>query len=115
MARFAVVAAADQSLLASVAIKPLPEAGGEIGYMAATGARGRGFTAAALRLLAGWAFAALRMERLEALIQPANEASIRTAERPAFPPMGPAASAAPSRASGTPTWSTCFRARAPSR
>ena len=84
MARFAVVAAADQSLLASVAIKPLPEASGEIGYMAATGARGRGFTAAALRLLAGWAFAALRMERLEALIQPANEASIRTAERAGF-------------------------------
>lgn len=88
LARFAVVDAAGQSLLASVAIKPLPEAGGEIGYMAAAWARGRGFTAAALRLLAGWAFTALRMERLEALIQPANEASIRTAERAGFSPDG---------------------------
>jgi RimJ/RimL family protein N-acetyltransferase len=84
MARLAVVDADDQSLLASVAIKPLPEAGGEIGYMAAAGARGGGFTAAALRLLADWAFATLRMERLEALIQPANEASIRTAGRAGF-------------------------------
>jgi RimJ/RimL family protein N-acetyltransferase len=84
MARLAVVDATDHSLLASVAIKPLPEAGGEIGYMAASGARGRGFTAAALQLLAGWAFTALRMDRLEALIQPANEASIRTAERAGF-------------------------------
>jgi RimJ/RimL family protein N-acetyltransferase len=84
MARFAVVDTRDQSLLASVAIKPLPEAGGEIGYMAAVEARGGGFTAAALRLLAGWAFAQLRMERLEALIQPANEASLHTATRAGF-------------------------------
>ncbi len=52
--------------------------------MAAAGARGRGVTAAALRLLAGWAFEQLRMERLEALIQPANDASIRTAQRAGF-------------------------------
>ena len=84
MARFAVVHADDQTLLASVAIRPLPEASGEIGYMAAAGARGGGFTVAALRLLAGWTFDQLRMERLEALIQPANEASIRTAQRAGF-------------------------------
>ena len=88
MARLAVVDVADQSLLASVAIKPLPEAGGEIGYMAAPGARGRGFTAAALQLLEGWAFTTLCMQRLEALIQPANEASIRTAERAGFSTAG---------------------------
>jgi RimJ/RimL family protein N-acetyltransferase len=84
MARFAVVDAQEGTLLASVAMKPIAEAGGEIGYMAAAGARGRGVTVAALRLLAGWAFDQLRMERLEALIQPANLASIRTAERAGF-------------------------------
>jgi RimJ/RimL family protein N-acetyltransferase len=84
MARFAVVDIDDQALLASVAIKPIAEAGGEIGYMAAAAARGRGFSTAALRLLAAWAFDQLLMVRLEALIQPANEASIRTAERAGF-------------------------------
>jgi len=84
LARFAVLGAADRALLASVAIKPIADAGGEIGYMAAAGARGRGVTAAALRVLAGWAFDQLRIVRLEALIQAANEASIRTAERAGF-------------------------------
>ena len=84
MARFAVVDADDGGLLASVAIKPIGEASGEIGYMAAAGARRGGVTVAALRLLAGWAFRELRMQRLEALIQPDNEASIRTAERAGF-------------------------------
>ena len=84
MARFAVVDADDGALLASVAIKPIADEGGEIGYMAAAGARGRGITAAALRVLAGWAFGQLGMKRLEALIQPANQTSIRTAERTGF-------------------------------
>jgi RimJ/RimL family protein N-acetyltransferase len=84
MARFAVVDAEDGALLASVAIKPIDADGGEIGYMAAAGARRRGVTAGALRLLAGWAFGELRMQRLEALIQADNEASIRTAERAGF-------------------------------
>jgi RimJ/RimL family protein N-acetyltransferase len=84
MARLAAVDATNGTLLASVAVKPLPDASGEMGYMTAPGARGGGFTAAALRLLAGWAFDQLHMQRLEALIQPANVASIRTAERAGF-------------------------------
>ena len=88
-ARFAVADAASGELLASVALRPL--AGGtvgEIGYMAAPQARGRGVTSAALRLLSVWAFDQLRLTRLEALIQAGNQASIRTAKRAGFTSTG---------------------------
>jgi RimJ/RimL family protein N-acetyltransferase len=54
---------------------------GELGYMVAPGARGRGVATAALRLLTGWGFAERGLLRLELLISVDNAASIRVAER----------------------------------
>jgi len=57
---------------------------GEIGYWMAAEFRGRGIGARATRLLAVWALTELRLERLELLANPKNEASLRLAERAGF-------------------------------
>lgn len=54
---------------------------GEIGYWTAPGARGRGLTAAAVRLLASHLFATFAIGRLELFVDPANRASQRACER----------------------------------
>jgi RimJ/RimL family protein N-acetyltransferase len=54
---------------------------GEIGYVVARDARGRGIAGRALRLVTDWALDDLHLERVELHIDPANEASIRVAER----------------------------------
>jgi RimJ/RimL family protein N-acetyltransferase len=53
----------------------------EIGYWVAPGARGRGLAVAATRLLARHTLATYRPRRVEVLVQPANAASLRVAER----------------------------------
>jgi RimJ/RimL family protein N-acetyltransferase len=55
-----------------------------VGYWLAPGARGRGVVTHAVRLLAQWAFAELRLARLELTCGPDNEASQRVAERCGF-------------------------------
>ena len=54
---------------------------GEIGYVVAREARGRGIAGRALRLLSDWAFDELRLLRIELHIDAENAASIRVAER----------------------------------
>lgn len=51
----------------------------EIGYWLAREARGHGYAARAVRLLAGWARAELSMRTIELLIYPENTASRRVA------------------------------------
>ncbi len=55
-----------------------------MGYWLAASARGRGIATEAVRLLAGWGFGVLGVERLEAMIHPENLASQRVAERCGF-------------------------------
>lgn len=55
-----------------------------IGYWLSPEARGRGAATRAVRLLIGWAFADLRLARLELTCSPDNEASQRVAERCGF-------------------------------
>jgi len=62
----------------------LDAAQGEIGYVVAPGARGRGVASRALRLITGWALDELGLERVELHIDPDNTASIRVAERCAY-------------------------------
>ena len=57
---------------------------GEIGYVVAPEARGRGVASRAVRLITGWALDELGLERVELHIDPENTASIRVAERCAY-------------------------------
>jgi RimJ/RimL family protein N-acetyltransferase len=54
---------------------------GEIGYVVARSARGRGVARRALRLVTDWAFDGLGLARVELHIDRQNVASIRVAER----------------------------------
>ena len=57
---------------------------GEISYFLRASARGRGLATRAVRLVAGWAFDELGLERIELRVHPENEASRRVAERAGF-------------------------------
>ena len=57
---------------------------GEIGYVVAPAARGRGVAGRAVRLLTRWGFETVRLQRIELRIDPANEISARIAERAGY-------------------------------
>ncbi|HEY2778090.1 MAG TPA: GNAT family protein [Gaiellaceae bacterium] len=54
---------------------------GEIGYVVAPAARGRGVATRAVVLLTHWGFSVLGLQRIELRIDPANEHSARIARR----------------------------------
>jgi RimJ/RimL family protein N-acetyltransferase len=54
---------------------------GEIGYVVAPSARGRGVAGRAVELLTRWGFETLALQRIELRIDPANEPSARIARR----------------------------------
>jgi RimJ/RimL family protein N-acetyltransferase len=66
---------------AAVVALDLPSRQGEIGYVVAREARGRGVAQRALRLVTDWALGGLALGRVELHIDPTNAASIRVAER----------------------------------
>ncbi|HEX8630357.1 MAG TPA: GNAT family N-acetyltransferase [Catenuloplanes sp.] len=57
---------------------------GEVGFLVAPQARGRGYASAALRAVAGWGFAALGLTRIEWRAHVGNTASRRVAEKAGF-------------------------------
>jgi RimJ/RimL family protein N-acetyltransferase len=72
---------------AGVALAPhlsAAAATGELGYLVAPWARGRGVATEALRLLTDWAFTERSLVRLELYIDVANEASRRVAQRSGY-------------------------------
>jgi RimJ/RimL family protein N-acetyltransferase len=84
---FAIGAASDPSeLLGGITLWGVDRAAGRgaISYWAAPPARGRGNVTRALRLLAGWAFDDLALDRLEVFVEPDNVRSRRAAERCGF-------------------------------
>jgi RimJ/RimL family protein N-acetyltransferase len=85
-AGFSIRDAGDDSFLgfAAVVELQLPERQGELGYMLAPHARGRGAAGRAVALLTRWCFEELGLERLEMRISPANEGSRRVAERAGY-------------------------------
>jgi RimJ/RimL family protein N-acetyltransferase len=85
-AAFAIVDAGDGRMLGTVALVAIDRALGcaEIGYTLAAAARGRGAASRAVRLLAGWAFGALGLGRLELRIDERNLASRAVAVRTGF-------------------------------
>jgi RimJ/RimL family protein N-acetyltransferase len=66
--------------------RPDPEdtALGEIGYLLAADARGRGLATRAVGLLVGWALRDLGMARVQALVDPDNPRSAAVLERLGF-------------------------------
>ena len=61
---------------------------GEIGYLVAAEARGRGIAGRSVALLTRWGFDELGLERIELRIDSANAASARVAEAGGLPPGG---------------------------
>jgi RimJ/RimL family protein N-acetyltransferase len=62
-------------------LSDLPHGRATAGYFVAPSARGRGFAAAALTALTGFAWTMPGLHRIELHIEPWNTASTRTAER----------------------------------
>jgi RimJ/RimL family protein N-acetyltransferase len=85
-ASFAVTDADDGRMLGTAGIMAIDRAlsCGEIGYMLAAPARGRGAAARAVRLLVDWAFGPLGLERVELHIDRHNAASLAVAGRTGF-------------------------------
>jgi RimJ/RimL family protein N-acetyltransferase len=85
-AGFAIVGAADDAFLGMCALIriewELSEA--ELGYVVAPSARGRGVAGRAIGLISNWALDELGLARIEAMIDVANHASLRVAERAGY-------------------------------
>ena len=84
--RLAIVDADDGTFLGQVGIGKLDwdQRVGEIFYWVVAGARGRGIAWRATCLLADWAFDALALARIEIIVNPHNEASLRAATAAGF-------------------------------
>jgi RimJ/RimL family protein N-acetyltransferase len=88
-ASFAVVDAADHDApvgAAGLQAIDWDQLAADVGYWLAAPARGRGFATRAVELLAGWAFGALGLERLELRTIEDNAASHAVARRAGFAP-----------------------------
>jgi RimJ/RimL family protein N-acetyltransferase len=68
----------------SVRIASWADLRGQLGYLVAANARGRGVMPRAIRLASRWGFTKLGLERVEILVHPENEASQRAAEKAGF-------------------------------
>ncbi|MEU7846010.1 GNAT family N-acetyltransferase [Micromonospora parva] len=81
-------AVTDQALGSVVLmLRPQPEVAG-LGYWLVPSARGRGFTTRAVRMASSWALDVAGMERVEAWVEPDNEASRRVLTAAAFEQEG---------------------------
>jgi [ribosomal protein S5]-alanine N-acetyltransferase len=81
---FAVVDAKTDELLGSVGFDVEEDGRAEFGYWVVREARGRGVASRALLLLAHWAAREHTLARLQLIVDPANAASIRVAEKAGF-------------------------------
>ncbi len=76
--------AANDAYLGSIVLLMREGATGELAYVVAPEARGRGLARGAVQLLGDWAFDQLRLQRLQLRIEPENTASIALAERAGY-------------------------------
>ena len=81
---FAVVDSETDELVGSVGFWLEDHGRAGFGYWTRKEARGRGVASRALRLLAGWAAREHGLARLQLMVEPANMASIRVAEKAGF-------------------------------
>jgi RimJ/RimL family protein N-acetyltransferase len=81
---FAIVDTTSDAVLGACDLRrPLPGVG-EVGYLLAPAARGRGVMGRALRLVVAWAFSELELVRVQAFASPDNLRSVRLLERLGF-------------------------------
>ena len=101
-AAFAVVDVERGELLGSIDLRvnPADPAIGELGYMVGPRARGRGVATHAVELLTRWGFESLGIERMEILVDPRNEASVKVAEAAGYAREGVLRGYRPSRNGG---------------
>lgn len=101
-AAFAAVDGESGELLGSIDLRvnPADPAIGELGYMVGPRARGRGVATQAVELVTRWAFDSLGMERMEILVDPRNEASVKVAEAAGYSREGVLRGYRPSRNGG---------------
>jgi RimJ/RimL family protein N-acetyltransferase len=85
-APFAIVDPTGGELIGSISLMRFTweHARGEVGYLLAREARGRGHATRAVGLICAWGFAALGLERIELLAATGNLRSQRVAERAGF-------------------------------
>jgi RimJ/RimL family protein N-acetyltransferase len=83
-AAFVVVSVRDGEGLGAIGLSLAGDGLAETGYWVKPEARGRGVATAALRLVAGWAFQELGVERLQLTTHPDNAASQRVAAKAGF-------------------------------
>ena len=78
--------ASSDAFLGSIGIHRIDRIEGrcDIGYFLAPWARGRGVMIGAVRMLSGWIFETLPVERIEITIEPGNAASRAVAERAGY-------------------------------
>lgn len=74
----------DDRYLGAIALLTRENAAGELAYVVAPDARGRGLAPRAVQLLGDWAFAELGLQRLQLRIDPANDASHAVARRAGY-------------------------------
>src|SRR4051794_41782062 len=85
---FAVVEMPTDALLGACDLRlPLPGVG-EVGYLLAPAARGRGVMSRGLRLVVAWAFRELRLRRGPAVASPGDARPARAPGRVRLPPAG---------------------------
>ena len=81
---FAVTDAPTGEVVGSIGMRCHGDGRGTVGYWVAAEARGQGVATRALKLISGWALDGLRLERLELMAEPENEASCKVAERSGY-------------------------------
>jgi RimJ/RimL family protein N-acetyltransferase len=81
---FAIVSTPADEVLGSIGLRDAGEGRGELGYLVAAHARGRGVASRAVRLLAEWALTEAGLARVQLYARVDNPASQRTAERAGF-------------------------------
>jgi RimJ/RimL family protein N-acetyltransferase len=82
---FAIVDAEDaDDVLGSIGLRDDGESRGELGYLVAAHARGRGVASRAMRLLAEWALRDVGLARVQLYVRIDNVASQRAAEKAGF-------------------------------
>jgi RimJ/RimL family protein N-acetyltransferase len=98
-AAFAVTSADGGELLGSIDLRvnPADPAIGELGYMVGPRARGRGVATRAVELITTWAFETLGIDRMEILVDPRNDPSVRVAEAAGYAREGVLRGYRPSR------------------